>query len=147
MSEVTVSTEAALPPGASISLSDAVVLVLERELGPAAERCSVGVSIVEPGRIRELNLQWRDEDSATDVLSFPADAPPRSPEGPPVPLGDVVIAPECVSPAVDGTHLGGLILCAVHGTLHLLGHDHDDPEREAEMFGLQDRYSREVLER
>ena len=82
--------------------------------------------------VRQLNAQWRGKDRPTNVLSFPmaeeselADAG----EGPELMLGDIVLARGvCAAEADDKSiaiedHAAHLI---VHGTLHLLGHDHGD---------------------
>tara|TARA_B100000686_G_C16487290_1_gene810280 strand:+ start:380 stop:850 length:471 start_codon:yes stop_codon:yes gene_type:complete len=78
--------------------------------------------------IRELNQQFRGIDYATDVLSFPQ-ALEDEPEVPGITvLGDVVISLET---ARDQSKEHGLvldeeiILLLIHGTLHLLGFDHE----------------------
>jgi probable rRNA maturation factor len=82
--------------------------------------------------VQDLNRRWRGLDKPTNVLSFPASAP-RSSDGIRA-LGDLVLAWETVAreaeqegkPVADHvTHL------VVHGTLHLLGYDHEI-EHEAE---------------
>ncbi len=148
MSEVFLADEAgALSASVRSALEQAVRLVLEREVGAASARCEVGVTVVGPERIQTLNRAWRGEDKPTDVLSFPVDPPPSEPEGPEVALGDIVICPEAVEAEGEDARRGELVLLAVHGTLHLLGWDHDTKEAEAGMFALQDRYTAEVLER
>jgi len=144
--EIIVVEEVTLPPGWIARLERAVRHVLTEELGAAARRCSVGLSIIGAEAMAELNATWRAEPSPTDVLSFPTDAPPGDPHGPPVALGDVMLAPECVAPGQGGDALDGLVLCAVHGTLHLLGHDHATVEEERAMFSLQEQYTAEVRE-
>lgn len=107
------------------------------EAGGAAPRTrEVGVRIVDETEGGELNRRYRDRDGATNVLSFPAaagEAFAALDEDEPLPLGDLVfcgplIAREAAeqhkAPAHHWAHL------AVHGTLHLLGYDHDT-EREA----------------
>ncbi|MEM8573787.1 MAG: rRNA maturation RNase YbeY [Pseudomonadota bacterium] len=78
---------------------------------------------------RDLNRTWRNKDQPTNVLSFPAGDMPET-----AVLGDVVIAFETTAAeAADkvislADHVSHLV---VHGTLHLLGHDHlDDAEAE-----------------
>ena len=84
---------------------------------------------------RELNRQWRGKDKPTNVLSFPA--PAQSRRGNPadfrLPLGDLVICAEVVRREAvrDGkpleAHWAHLV---VHGTLHLVGYDHEVGRRE-----------------
>ena len=85
----------------------------------------LSLELVDADRIQELNREHRDRDQPTDVLSFPLDgagevAGPRE-------LGDVVICPE---------HTENLTEAAVHGVLHLCGHDHETDD--GEMLALQD---------
>ena len=99
------------------------------------------VSYVDRARIAELNEVHLGGTGPTDVLAFPIDAPDDVTAGVPGLLGDVVVCPE-VAAAQAGDHGrtldGELDLLLVHGILHLLGHDHAEPEERAEMFGLTD---------
>ena len=92
------------------------------------EHGHVALVFVDSQRIGELNAAHRDEDGATDVLSFPIDgvaavAGPRE-------LGDIVVCPE---------HTYDLREAIVHGALHLTGMDHETDE--GEMLAVQ----REIL--
>ena len=89
--------------------------------------------------LRRLNREFRDRDEATDVLSFPG---PERLAGGPAMIGDVVIAYETASRDAAGAgkrladHLCHLV---VHGTLHLLGHDHQSAAAARRMEGLEAR--------
>ena len=85
----------------------------------------LAVALVDEHEIARLNLEHRDRDEPTDVLSFPVDS--QSAPGPRE-LGDVVICPE-------RTH--DLAEAVVHGVLHLCGHDHENDD--GEMLALQER--------
>jgi probable rRNA maturation factor len=99
-----------------------------------AQRSAVAISVLftDDAGVRGLNRTWRGLDKATNVLSFPGSGP-SSPEGVRH-LGDIALAFETIvreaaderkSPADHVSHL------IVHGTLHLLGHDHEiDAEAE-----------------
>src|SRR5258708_22491811 len=70
-----------------------------RRVAPVRARGSVSIALVSDMCVRALNRKYRDKDYATDVLSFPANSPPRRTQGTsPVPsvvasfLGDIVIA-------------------------------------------------------
>ena len=84
----------------------------------------VAVEFVDPERITELNVAHRGKEGPTDVLSFPIDE--VDDVGGPRELGDVVICPE---------HTEDLREAIVHGTLHLVGMDHETDD--GEMLALQ----------
>jgi probable rRNA maturation factor len=120
------------------------------------ERCEVAVLFTDDAAIAAINAEWRGKDRPTNVLSFPAPEDMPVPAGEPRPLGDIVLAHGVISreAAEQGKtlhdHSAHLI---VHGTLHLLGHDHED-EAEAEAMealetsilkglGISDPYERD----
>jgi len=86
----------------------------------------LAVELVGAERIRELNREHRGKDAPTDVLAFPLDG--AGPVAGPRELGDVAICPE---------HCGDLTEAAVHGVLHLCGHDHETDA--GEMLAVQGR--------
>jgi len=98
---------------------------------PVEPGVEISVSYVSSDEIRTLNAQYRDRDSVTNVLSFPADMPilPEGNEGTASMelLGDVVLCPEVVAvEAVEQQkplehHWAHLV---VHSVLHLIGMDH-----------------------
>ena len=95
--------------------------------------------------IRALNRTWRGKDVPTNVLSFPS-RQLRAKRQRPAHLGDIVIAFETVAREAKAErkpfrhHLAHL---AVHGYLHLLGHDHET-DREAHKM---ERLERKILAR
>jgi probable rRNA maturation factor len=102
---------------------------------------TISVVFVDNTYIQNVNRQFRGIDSPTDVLSFPADEPPVKIDGEPPYLGDLIIAyPYASEQAARERHTldDSLSLLVVHGTLHLLGYDHDTPENRAEMWAAQD---------
>lgn len=98
------------------------------------------VSVVVTGdeEIQALNRQHRDEDAATDVLSFPSGE--INPESGQPYWGDIVIAyPSAERQAQAAAHgtEAELQFLAVHGVLHLAGHDHADANSKAAMWAAQ----------
>ncbi|MDR7036819.1 putative rRNA maturation factor [Methylobacterium sp. BE186] len=102
----------------------------EAPAGPA----EISVLLTDDASVQALNRTWRGKDKPTNVLSFPAPPQPVV-AGMAAPLGDVVLAYDTMlresaeqsKPLAD--HLAHLL---VHGTLHLLGQDHETGEAEAD---------------
>jgi probable rRNA maturation factor len=116
----------------------------ETGVSPLAE---LSILLVDTGYMADLNHRWLGGDGPTDVLAFPLDETsvdhgPGDNGGEPTLLGDIVLCPEVAArQATAAGHSTGdeMALLTVHGTLHLLGYDHAEPDEEREMFGLQDR--------
>lgn len=125
-------------------VSRVVTAVLEAE---ATVEVEVGVIIVNETDMQTLNREHRQQDSTTDVLSFPIDQDDDEPlVGVPRMLGDVAIClpvvlaqakERKVSPAAELTDL------LVHGVLHLLGYDHETDS--GEMLARQDEIGDEIV--
>lgn len=110
----------------------------------------LGLSITDDDTVRDLNRQYRGVDETTDVLSFAltesntGDTSPvfvMPPDGI-LHLGEVVISyPQAVRQASEygRDFKEELALLAVHGVLHLLGYDHDQPIRKREMRTVERR--------
>jgi probable rRNA maturation factor len=104
-------------------------------LGRRAPGGELAVRIVGSAESRRLNAHYRGRDRATNVLSFPASGPGRhrpgaTPAAPPRPLGDLVLCAPVLRAEARGqrksvrAHWAHLI---VHGSLHLIGYDHERP--------------------
>ena len=84
------------------------------------------IRLVSPLEIQVLNKEYRSKNQVTNVLSFQSDVPEEVGE---LILGDVVI---CVDVVREEAVVGGktfsdhLSHMAIHGILHLIGHDHTD---------------------
>jgi probable rRNA maturation factor len=102
----------------------------------------LNVLCVGRDEIAELNERHMGARGPTDVLAFPLDLPGETLADEPAILGDVVLCPEIArrqAPEHGKTPAAELDLLLVHGILHLLGHDHADPDDRVEMFRLTDR--------
>ena len=97
--------------------------------------CDVSVRIVDEDEMQALNCDYRDQDKPTNVLAFPAGDAGFVPPGERPLLGDIVVCAGIVAQeaSAQGKALDDhWVHMLVHGTLHLLGHDHDtDHEAEA----------------
>ena len=114
----------------------AATFLFEKE-GVYAERAEVSLTLVEPEEIREINAEYRNVDSVTDVLSFPQyEGVEDMPEDGELILGDVVI---CVERAKEQAEEFGhsyereFVYLFVHSLLHLLGYDHMEEDEKAVM--------------
>ncbi len=93
----------------------------------------LSITVVDDEEMSRLNLEYRNVEGTTDVLSFPmlegeyGDVEPEM-------LGDVVISAPTAQLMADrhGASLKTILdLLLVHGVLHLLGYDHEAGEEEA----------------
>ena len=98
------------------------------------DRSEISVTFVDMDEIHQLNRDYREVDSPTDVLSFPQfDDLNDLPEDGEIALGDVVI---CKEKAEEQAEEFGhsfereIIYLFVHSVLHLLGYDHMDEDEK-----------------
>lgn len=125
------STSALLPEEGVLSVWARAVLVRH------CEQAALSLRLVDEDEGAALNQTYRKREGATNVLSFPFEAPQLT--DPPL-LGDVVICAPVVEreataqgKSVDA-HYAHMV---VHAVLHLLGHDHDTDEEAAVMETLE----------
>ena len=129
---------------------------------PSQARGEVAIALVADSRVRTLNQHYRRTNTSTDVLSFPEVAPglPRTGSRIPVSgtrlrrsrlrgshLGDIVIATGVARrQARDAGHSYAteLRVLALHGLLHLLGYDHEDPDDAGRMARAEARLRRKA---
>ncbi|AVJ55569.1 rRNA maturation RNase YbeY [Idiomarina sp. OT37-5b] len=95
------------------------------------------IRIVDRDEGLQLNKAYRGRDYATNVLSFPFDAPVQLP----IPLlGDLVICADVVAEEAQQQHkalLDHWTHMVIHGTLHLLGYDHIQDDEAEQMEQLE----------
>ena len=100
----------------------------------------MSVRVVAAAEIQRLNRVFRDIDKPTNVLSFPAGKIEGLPAAAGLPLGDVVVCASVISDEslaqgkAVGDHWAHMI---VHGTLHLLGFDHETDDEAVAMETLE----------
>lgn len=124
-----------------------LVEFLKAELG-IAEATAVDVTFVDEDAMTQLHMRYMGLPGPTDVLSFPATdvangpVDPKNLQGQPM-LGDIVICPDFIA---SNTHSEptqmNIDACIVHGTLHLLGYDHQNNADAAAMSRLENQLTR-----
>ncbi|NCF58971.1 MAG: rRNA maturation RNase YbeY [Gammaproteobacteria bacterium] len=128
---------------AGIPASDSIRDWVQRAVNETAPGRDVDVSvrIVDEHEMRALNRDYRDQDQPTNVLAFPAGDAGFVPPGERLLLGDIVVCATVVAGEAEEQgkpldhHWGHML---VHGTLHLLGHDHAT-DRDAEVMETLER--------
>jgi probable rRNA maturation factor len=132
-------------------------------VAPRTARGELAIAFVSDARMRVLNRTYRGQDYATDVLSFAPHSAPRTPD--PAPRTSHPAArPLGAGPAFSDTLLGDLVIAtgvarrqareaghayqtelrvlALHGLLHLLGYDHEQPGDGGRMKRVETRLRR-----
>ncbi len=108
-----------------------------RKIAPVRAKGELAIAVVTDAHMRTLNRTYRRKDYATDVLSFPSDAPGM--------LGDIVIARGVAERQAEEhghTFATELRILALHGLLHLIGYDHEDTSDAGRMRRAEERLRR-----
>lgn len=111
----------------------------EATAATATREGELALVLTDDATMRGLNRKWRRKNSATNVLSFPTQHPPRSENAVRL-LGDIVIAFETCAREAHAQGLSftdHLAHLAVHGFLHLVGYDHIADEEAHRMEALE----------
>ena len=142
MIEILYST--ALKAQLKAALFEQRVLIAQHLLG--LDENIITVKVCDDKEMHALNKLYREIDDTTDVLSFNMDF--NDPEQKQLVLGDIVISlPRANQQAIDNEHSleDEMIFLAIHGLLHLMGHDHATLVEEKNMFSLQDKIYLQVI--
>lgn len=128
---------------ASLARSAATAAIAESafpQLGQGERAVELSIRLTSDEEVHALNSEWRGKDKPTNVLSFPMaeqyELEQSDEDGPTIMLGDLILAhgvcereaaEKGISVEQHATHL------VVHGTLHLLGYDHEADSDAADM--------------
>lgn len=127
------------------ALRELAELVVSDEGYP--ETTEVTVLLVDEGEMAGYNQRFLDREGPTDVLAFPVEhllpgvVPEHDPHGPPLVIGDVLIAPSYVKRQANELGVSfedEMALMVTHGVLHLIGYDHVE-DAEAERMEQRER--------
>lgn len=124
-------------------------------VGERAGALTLTALFTRDSKLQDLNLEWRGRDEPTNILSFPGDWQTLTKEGvearlkevakktlPPIHIGDLALGLETIRAEAEAQgksrhdHLRHLLL---HGTLHLLGYDHELAGEAERMEALEVR--------
>jgi len=147
--QIIFDAEVDVPEGLEERLSTVITAALTAEQVDVP--CEVNILVTDDAAIHQINLDMRNVDRPTDVLSFPMfelapgekpGAEDADPDTGLVPLGDMVLSLERAKAQAE--EFGHSVerevsYLAVHSVLHLLGYDHmDEGEMKAQMRGREE---------
>lgn len=124
------------PDIAETLVENAALEALRHQAAP--EDAELTLVLTDDAQLHQLNKEFLSVDAPTDVLSFPSDQ--TDPETGSRYVGDILISVErAAAQAAAAGHAveAEVQLLVVHGVLHLLGHDHGEPEEKARMWQAQ----------
>jgi probable rRNA maturation factor len=132
-----IRTEIDLPPEINHKmLHEAILMTLSDHNKSDSD---ITLRLTNDEEIRQLNLKFLKKDKPTDVLSFNYNF--INPETKRHYLGDIIISVETAAIQAPKYHLSlnqELAFLTIHGTLHLLGYNHEQPNQKETMWRLQD---------
>lgn len=118
------------------ALEEAAVEALRHQA--VSKTADLTIVQTDDARLQALNRDYLGHDAPTDVLSFPAGE--HDPQTGALYLGDILISiPRAAEQALEAGHSleAEAQLLVVHGVLHLLGHDHAEPDGKIRMWAAQ----------
>lgn len=105
------------------------------------EGSELNLTFIDVDEMASLNVEHMAGTGPTDVLSFPLDDSADVVfDDQPRLLGDVLICPEVVAKQAPDNPDDEMALMVVHGVLHILGMDHQEPDEEIEMKAAEQRH-------
>jgi probable rRNA maturation factor len=138
MFEIYINNQQEFAPISEEKLENLIKSIFEN--GELEQNGEISVTLVDDDQMKELNLQYRNIDKTTDVLSFSQDEGMEMPipeDSSYVPLiGDVVISiPTAAKQAEEAGHSleKEITILLIHGILHLFGYDHNNIYQETFM--------------
>ncbi|PIS39545.1 MAG: rRNA maturation RNase YbeY [Candidatus Nealsonbacteria bacterium CG08_land_8_20_14_0_20_38_20] len=116
-----------------------IIKIIDKVLkGEKRKEENLSIALVGQGRIRDLNKRYRGKNRATDILAFGQEQKLIEPF-----LGELVICLREVKKNAETfrtTFEKELTKVLIHGTLHLLGYDHEKSEKEAKEMEEKENY-------
>ena len=143
--DIDVSTNGHRVPASRATMIEASRAVLRAE---RVRNALVSITLLDRAGIARMNVQHLDHSGPTDVISFGFT---RATADDPV-IGDIYIAPEVARANAQARGVSvreELVRLVVHGTLHVLGHDHpeDESREQSVMWRTQERIVKRLMNR
>lgn len=113
-------------------------------IGDRLQAAEIGIRVVSTEESRELNHKYRGKDKATNILSFNYTDEDDEPDSV---IGDLVICAAVVAEEAQQQHkplAAHWAHMVVHGTLHLLGYDHEQDEDAEIMEPLETKILKQL---
>jgi len=132
-------------------LKKIVSIVLEGE--KIVKEVELSIAFIGPGRMRKINRRYREKNRVTDVLAFPESkillekfkvGAAKKVQG----LGEIVICLREVkknAKRFNSSSEKELVRVLIHGTLHLLGYDHEEAKEAKKIKEKEDFYLSKTL--
>lgn len=117
--------------------------LIDRILASEGEEGGLEVALVGERAIRALHRDWLDDDTITDVISFPLGKAVPGPDASAVPIGSVAVCVAVCERAAAALRVplhDEIARMLIHGTLHVLGYDHDTPPKRRRMRARERAY-------
>lgn len=139
------------PPLSGKKIETALFFVLKKEHRPGL----ISLHLLGDAAMKKMNYDFRGKNKTTDVLSFPVEeknqaAWPDLNHNSDPDLGDLFLNPSQIARQAKEWGVGvkeEFIRMLIHGTLHILGYDHMEPAEAKIMFGKQEKYLDQILEK
>lgn len=120
-----------------------ILSLIDRILASEGEGGGLEIALVGEGTIRALHRDWLDDDTVTDVISFPLGKPLPGPDAAAVPIGSVAVCVPVCERSAEALRVplhDEIARMLIHGTLHVLGYDHDTAPKRRQMRARERRY-------
>lgn len=117
-------------------------------IGENRKERDLSITLVGPGRIKELNKKYRRKNQITDVLAFAVDSTFQTPDSR-FNFDEIIICPAQVkknAKKFNTTFREELVRVLIHGILHILGYNHEKGGGETErMENKQEQYLKQIF--
>jgi probable rRNA maturation factor len=122
---------------------DDIRAIVDRVLDREGVAGGIEIALVGERTIRRLHRDWLNDDTVTDVISFPWGKPVPGPDASGVAVGEVIVCVpvcECAARSLGVSLHDEIARMLIHGILHVVGYDHDTPVKNRRMRAIERRH-------